>query len=120
MTTSPTYAREEWIPLGIEGRGWELSSARDASSQQTPHRAVWPTEKTHPAPADDDFAAEAEYSRPLGSRVPGSAGGPREDAPVIREQHVWGVAEEWGEKAGQCGQGAKAFELKREAKKKQP
>lgn len=112
MTTSPTYAREEWLPLGIEGRGWELSSGQDASPRRS-HRAVWTTDETHPAPADDDFAAEAEYSRPLGSRVPGSAGGPREDAPVIREQHVWGVAEEWGEKAGQWGQGAKAFEAKK-------
>jgi hypothetical protein len=35
---------------------------------------------------------------------------------VIKEQHVWGVANEWGEKAGKWGQGAKAFKEEGEGK----
>ncbi|GAA5964226.1 hypothetical protein JCM8115_002839 [Rhodotorula mucilaginosa] len=29
--------------------------------------------------------------------------------PVLREEHVWGVRDDWGKKAGRWGQGAKAY-----------
>ena len=38
-----------------------------------------------------------------------SGGGPRENAPIIKEQHMWGVEDTWGEKAGRWGKGARAY-----------
>lgn len=65
---------------------------------------------------DDDYAVEAGYSRPHRltesvSEITHSDGGagPRLDPPRIREEHVWGVADEWGEKAGKWGKGPKIF-----------
>ncbi|GAA5949749.1 hypothetical protein JCM3765_007675 [Sporobolomyces pararoseus] len=37
----------------------------------------------------------------------------RGDKPVLREEHVWGVREDWGKKAGKWGKGASAFEEKK-------
>ncbi|CEQ38630.1 SPOSA6832_00097 [Sporobolomyces salmonicolor] len=34
----------------------------------------------------------------------------RGDKPVLREEHVWGVREDWGKRAGRWGQGAAAYE----------
>lgn len=35
---------------------------------------------------------------------------PPSQKPVLKEEHVWGVRDDWGKKAGRWGQGAKAFE----------
>ena len=34
--------------------------------------------------------------------------------PVIKEVHAWGVGETWGKGAGKWGEGAKAFEKKKD------
>ncbi|GAA5960320.1 hypothetical protein JCM21900_006528 [Sporobolomyces salmonicolor] len=34
----------------------------------------------------------------------------RGDKPVLREEHVWGVREDWGKRAGRWGQGAAVYE----------
>ena len=57
---------------------------------------------------DEDFASEAGYSRPQFLRQPPM--GEERDPPVIKEHHVWGVVDEWGENAGRWGKGSKAFE----------
>jgi len=38
----------------------------------------------------------------------------RGDKPVLREEHIWGVREDWGKKAGEWGKGASAYEGKKE------
>lgn len=56
-----------------------------------------------------DFADEAGYSRPSRLAKSEKEHGP---APVIKEEHFWGVREDWGKKAGEWGQGAKAKKVK--------
>lgn len=114
MTTSPTYPNEEWLPLPVEARTWEgkLSSSKAASLRS----------KVTPPLAEGDFAVEAAYSRPhrlTNSPIPegqdpvithrNRGAGPRHDPPQIKAEHVWGVAEEWGEKAGEWGKGPRAY-----------
>lgn len=73
--------------------------------------------------ANDDLAIEAGFSRPHRLTSPATVdhtderviehptkGATRHKPPQIREQHVWGVADEWSPKAGKWGQGAKAFQ----------
>lgn len=108
MTTSPTYPNEEWLPLGAEGRTWE--GVISGSSPSKPFRASVTA-------SEEDFAVEAGYSRPqrLTERQEpvithqNEGAGPRHDPPIIKEEHVWGVADEWGEKAGKWGKGPKAY-----------
>lgn len=141
MTTSPTYPTEEWIPVGKEGRRWELFEARDSPSTSRSLRArlyggkhineefgseaefaragVLTPKQPATNPEDDGgFAGAAEEGDRTRPRRPVSATAspaapmptwPRENPPVIHENHVWGVKEEWGPKAGQWGKGAKAF-----------
>lgn len=119
MTTSPTYAAEEWIPLDPSGRTWE-TGLPSSLKLNTPTRPV--QDRVSPGLANDDLAIEAGYSRPHRLTSPASIdhteervidhptkGATRHKPPVIREQHVWGVADEWGKKAGRWAQGAKAF-----------
>lgn len=57
----------------------------------------------NPADRDSsDFADEAGYSRPetLGPKI-------SRDPPKISEDHMWGVRDDWGKKAGDWGQGVK-------------
>jgi protein AFG1 len=50
----------------------------------------------------NDFADEAGYSRPETLRPKVAR-----DPPKISEDHMWGVREDWGKKAGEWGQGVK-------------
>lgn len=111
MTTSPTYAREAWIPLDAKLRSWEKASNSSPSppSPASPalDSATTTTANGSAAPGipTDYYAEEAGYSRP--SRLADQEI-PREP-PVIKEQHVWGMTDDWGPKAGRWGRGAKAF-----------
>ncbi len=126
MSRSARYAAEEWLPLNESQRRWEqlalsvppetpsyLRDARERRSSSAagaagaaPSTATYPQERLREviAPADDgarsDFADEAGYSR----SAPGDK--PR-GPPVISENHVWGVRDEWGPKAGAWGQGVR-------------
>ncbi|ORY34742.1 AFG1-like ATPase-domain-containing protein [Naematelia encephala] len=120
MTTSPTYAKEAWMPLDQAGRAWEGKRQMTATPTLTTPSPSTISQLASPNPSivspspgatlkedeSDDFAAEAGYSRPSRIRPndPEDKG-----APVISEHHVWGVTEEWGDKAGKWGKGAKAF-----------
>jgi protein AFG1 len=123
MTTSRGYQGEEWKPLDVAGRTWETAIPASMSNLSTPTR---PVQDRHRSQQDisDDLAVEAGYSRP-GRLTPQpepvvqhtdervidhpTRGPTRHSPPVIKEQHVWGVADEWGGKAGKWGKGSKAF-----------
>ena len=135
MTTSPGYQSEEWNPLHQSGRTWETklspsSSSSSSSSSARSYPARRPSrpiqDRPEPKGANDDLAIEAGYSRPhrltptpTRDMSHGHAeermidhplhGATRHKPPMIKEQHVWGVAEEWGAKAGKWGEGSKAF-----------
>ncbi|EIW71533.1 hypothetical protein TREMEDRAFT_67817 [Tremella mesenterica DSM 1558] len=95
MTQSPNYQQEDWIPLSSEVRSWEISS------NPTKYTRLSDNNLSEGVTVDDDFAHEASLS---GQNM-------RDDgkAPVIREQHIWGVADGWGTKAGQWGKGTSAY-----------
>lgn len=122
MTTSPTYAAEEWTPLDASGRTWEtgLPAGSTSSTSRTVTRPV--QDRLEKGLTNDDLAIEAGYSRPHRLTSPATVDHSdervidhptldttRHKPPQIREQHVWGVADEWGKKAGKWGEGAKAF-----------
>nr|XP_019043548.1 AFG1-family ATPase [Kwoniella bestiolae CBS 10118]OCF22478.1 AFG1-family ATPase [Kwoniella bestiolae CBS 10118] len=104
MTTSPTYTAEEWLPLDREARTWENSNnpTNARSTARRPASGLMPFKN-----GSDDIAVEAGYSRP--KKLDREAVKDRKPAPVIKEQHMWGVVDEWGAKAGKWGQGAKAY-----------
>lgn len=130
MTNSASYAKEAWIPLDVSARVWDRRTSSGparplAQSLGTGRRSG--SDATEVLPSDD-FAAEAGYSRPnrLAATVTSNQQQQQQHQdrlieqpdgemkrmtqPQIKEQHMWGVADEWGNKAGQWGKGAKAFE----------
>ena len=104
MTTSGAYAREDWSPLGKEVRRWETRTSAHPTMPSTSGSGR-PISEVR---LDEDFASEAGYSRPQFLRKPPM--GEERDPPVIKEHHVCGVVDEWGENAGRWGKGSKAFE----------
>lgn len=125
MTTSPGYQSEEWTPLDQSGRTWEtnLSSSKPRTTTTRPVQDRPRPGSRGANGAHDDLAIEAGYSRPGRLTSPASLtsdteermidhptqGASRYKPPIIKEQHVWGVTDEWGKKAGKWGEGAKAF-----------
>ncbi|KAJ9116379.1 hypothetical protein QFC22_004820 [Naganishia vaughanmartiniae] len=124
MTRSKHYAREEWLPLHESHRRWEkialtkplpppdyLVAAR--AERAVPMASISTGSEGESAVLQDssasDFAEEAGYSRPSRLAKAEKEHGP---APVIGEEHVWGVRDNWGKKAGEWGQGAKAKKSK--------
>ncbi|KAK8849679.1 hypothetical protein IAR55_005014 [Kwoniella newhampshirensis] len=106
MTTSSVYANEEWLPLDLDIRSWESPADQNTAPARSAKTTMGRNDSGKDAP-NDDFASEAGYSRtevktPLEGRNP----------PRLKEQHVWGVADEWGQKAGHWGKGASAFRSK--------
>ena len=110
---------------------WEsvVKAAMQSATPATPltqGRAV--SEQEAAQAGEGDFATEAAYSRPGLLQRPAAepsasveghsetasarSVGPRGNAPVIGEKHVWGVVDGWGEKAGKWGKGPKAFDDK--------
>ncbi|WWC95825.1 hypothetical protein V866_002691 [Kwoniella sp. B9012] len=108
MTTSPTYAAEEWLPLDKEARTWE-NSKNPTTAHSTVRRAS--TGLGSAEKAMDDLAVEAGHSRP--GKLEKTEAKARKPAPQIKEQHMWGVVDEWGEKAGKWGKGVKAYETEK-------
>jgi peroxisome-assembly ATPase len=91
--TSDAYIRENnWTPLPSKERQWEsaLSSPTITYSSATRDVSAFPE--------NDDFAAEASYNDPVSlSRRPA--------APKIRPDHIWGVRDDWGQRAKAWGRG---------------
>jgi peroxisome-assembly ATPase len=99
--TSESYGREErWTPLPHAARKWEGLGNPDAlpTSEDT-----IPLGKVAFEDTSYDFAEEAAYENQVSANV-----SQRPEAPRLREEHIWGVREDWGERSGLWGQGAAA------------
>lgn len=101
--TSESYAKEEpWAPLPLSSRKWE-GSAHLPDGPHYPRRLHWAQSRGSADQETADFASEAaneEHAPPGG----------RPEAPRLNEAHVWGVREDWGERAQDWGRGAKVYE----------
>ena len=115
--TSEGYGKEEtWAPLPAAERKWERSARVAATSSSASRRSV-PAAATvdaavamsnvHIADAAFDFAVEAAYQGDSTVQVDVRQ---RPEAPRLREEHVWGVRDDWGGRAKEWGRGAKAYE----------
>ncbi|OWZ77983.1 AFG1-family ATPase [Cryptococcus neoformans Bt85] len=120
MTSSPSYAVEEWVPLEPTLRSWEGRPHLPGSASKTYKQLA-----ASPSYEIDD---EAKIDIDSGVVIGGSGSyhhkvnnesedrkklfrkdGDRIPPTPINEQHIWGVVDEWGEKAGRWGRGVKAF-----------
>ncbi|KAI0373958.1 hypothetical protein BV20DRAFT_936658 [Pilatotrama ljubarskyi] len=107
--TSESYARDEqWTPLPPSARKWEVSSSSVVPSSATASY----NSKAHPRTSRDvpvtsrpstDFAEEAS-AHPTHAHP-----AQRPPAPRLSADHVWGVREDWGERARDWGRGASAY-----------
>ncbi|KAI0930058.1 hypothetical protein AcV5_006860 [Taiwanofungus camphoratus] len=100
--TSESYAEEEhWTPLPASSRKWEGSVAPPGKDLCRPLRWTLPSRST--SQDDGGFAEEAVGEGHMSAEE-------RPDAPHLDEAHVWGVREDWGDRARGWGRGAKAYE----------
>lgn len=100
--TSVSYGLDEqWKPLSTDSRRWEGHGLGQTSSWTNPHRRP----DSQDVQLCEDFAAEASYSN-----IDPRKGRP--DAPRLKNDHVWGVRDDWGKGAKSWGQGSKAYEGK--------
>lgn len=125
MTQSPAYAREEWLPLQESHRRWEKIALSvppvwrplSASINETTPDATEPnSDPVRSMKQTSDWAEEAGYTTTSGTRPEGEAKPTRyarPPPPKISEDHMWGVRDDWGKKAGEWGQGAKAKKAKK-------
>lgn len=103
--TSESYGREEkWTPLPDAARKWEQASALGGQPAAKDSGNALKDWKVIHDEASGDFAAEAAYE---GTTEPGDE---RPEAPRLREEHVWGVREDWGDHAGAWGRGTTLHE----------
>ncbi|KAI0645780.1 AFG1-like ATPase-domain-containing protein [Trametes meyenii] len=111
--TSEGYARDEqWAPLPPSSRKWETPSPSPPSApplpRSTQRTAVKREDPTAPRPSSD-FAEEASapssYAH-LAERPP---------APRLSADHVWGVREDWGDRAREWGRGASVYAARSES-----
>ncbi|THU94184.1 hypothetical protein K435DRAFT_724740 [Dendrothele bispora CBS 962.96] len=108
--TSPTYQRDEvWTPLPLSSRRWETTSKNAHVT-----RATGAGKLSRSTKSNDDFAEEAAYEG--GEKYLRNIPPELRPAPRLREHHVWGVRDNWGEGAGRWGEGAKAYEKSSGAK----
>lgn len=107
--TSPSYDREEvWAPLPLSSRRWESSNVSNSHNRNRSHSGF----KSNLLPENGDFAIEASFEFEVHSKSDSAKRTlPREQrpAPRLREHHVWGVREDWGDGAGKWGKGAKVY-----------
>ncbi|KAH7913256.1 AFG1-like ATPase-domain-containing protein [Hygrophoropsis aurantiaca] len=84
--TSTTYSREEkWNPLPNDSRKWE---GLQEKGRQSPSEID----------VDEISSTQSEESSD------------RPDAPRLHPNHVWGVRDDWGERAKEWGKGARMYE----------
>jgi protein AFG1 len=138
MTTSPGYQSEEWKPLDPTGRTWEtkvnsslptpgarpvqdkIRSKEDLSDDLAVEAGYSRPGRLTPTPPEPRTSSNPGNAIPKRAASPKSTdervidhptkGPSRHSPPIIKEQHVWGVADEWGGKAGKWGQGSKAHQ----------
>ncbi|KAJ3500907.1 hypothetical protein NLJ89_g9580 [Agrocybe chaxingu] len=115
--TSAAYNRtDNWTPLPSSARQWEtrkgftasavsdvydLSRSKISTNNQEPLKDSSPA-ALRPGALAEDFAEEVSY---------GAVNTPfrRPHAPSISSDHVWGVREDWGQKAKEWGKGTKVY-----------
>ncbi|BGP36208.1 hypothetical protein JCM10449v2_000106 [Rhodotorula kratochvilovae] len=122
MSSAEYLVTAEHTPLPSHVRSWETSlsssvaaTAADAADNTPANHAVG-AKVPLPAGAGErlsgvldpkDLRAKWPEGTPRGEREVDVRGN---DKPVLREEHIWGVREDWGKKAGRWGKGARAFE----------
>ncbi|KAI0829842.1 AFG1-like ATPase-domain-containing protein [Trametes gibbosa] len=118
--TSASYAQEErWAPLPPSARKWETSgpsstssasfSAPSSASLFSRRRSGEDTRGTAARPSSD-FAEEACTHGTLPSPNPAAHNpGDRPSAPLLSADHIWGVREDWGDRAREWGRGASVY-----------
>ncbi|RPD57550.1 hypothetical protein L226DRAFT_301305 [Lentinus tigrinus ALCF2SS1-7] len=106
--TSETYAKEEqWAPLPLDARKWETSTSDSVPPRLS--NSISSGTSTHPqatrVPSSDatDFAEEASLDRTSTSPAD------RPPAPRLSADHIWGVREDWGDRARDWGRGASIY-----------
>ncbi|KAI0675380.1 AFG1-like ATPase-domain-containing protein [Trametes maxima] len=108
--TSEGYARDEqWTPLPLSSRKWESPSpsppAVSSLLRPTQYTTVRRADPTTPRPSSD-FAEEASAPSSYAERPP---------APRLSADHVWGVREDWGDRAREWGRGASVYAARSES-----
>ncbi|EJF65444.1 hypothetical protein DICSQDRAFT_79616 [Dichomitus squalens LYAD-421 SS1] len=106
--TSESYAKDEqWTPLPPDSRKWETSdSVRPSQPSITTSPSSQPARAQFNAPSSPDLADFAEEAA-LSSPTPASPfPAERPPAPRLSADHIWGVREDWGKRAGDWGRGA--------------
>ncbi|KAI0745914.1 AFG1-like ATPase-domain-containing protein [Earliella scabrosa] len=117
--TSESYAKDEqWNPLPADARKWETPVAPDPASTNThlfaTHRRLsepqWHAQRPSSPPESDasDFAEEASL-HPSSSSAHMPYPVDRPPAPHLSADHIWGVREDWGERARDWGRGAAIY-----------
>ena len=104
--TSGAYAEaQQWHPIPPEQRKWE-SSQQPIQAEQAP--PSWDT--IHTCSSAQDQTLEGDTSEHA------AAERERPPAPRLKEDHIWGVREDWGERAGTWGKGAAVFQERNKTK----
>ncbi|KAI0744112.1 AFG1-like ATPase-domain-containing protein [Daedaleopsis nitida] len=109
--TSESYARDErWNPLPADARKWEravLVSPPHATpgSLCTTRSSPGFAPSSPPSAHDSDFAQEAAMHASPSQHFAVD----RPPAPRLRADHIWGVREDWGERAREWGRGAAVY-----------
>ncbi|KAF9816748.1 hypothetical protein IEO21_03910 [Rhodonia placenta] len=105
--TSDSYAeQEQWAPLPPSSRKWEAPSPQSQADQRPDQRPLQWAPSLRPADletADSVHGATRESSASADSEG-------RPEAPRLSPAHVWGVREDWGDRAKDWGRGASAYE----------
>lgn len=92
---------ENWNPLAPKIRKWESDLPVCIS---TPTSVTGQVRQRQEGLHEDDFASEAAFESDARAHRIAKA---RPSAPRLKEDHIWGVREDWGPKAGTWGRGAK-------------
>jgi len=107
-------------PMPSSVRSWERTHSITSSVSplaSTPARHSMGEKQPLPSGQDDKLSGVLD---PADLRAKWKDGMPtyekevdvRGEKPVLKEDHVWGVREDWGKKAGAWGKGASIFEDK--------
>ncbi|KAE8542517.1 hypothetical protein D1P53_001296 [Cryptococcus gattii VGV] len=119
MTSSPSYAAEEWAPLEPTLRSWEdlphLPGDAAKTYKQLAESSSYEVDDEANIDRDSYFVTEEcdsnrhQISNEGERKKLFKKDGDRRPPTPINEQHIWGVVDEWGEKAGRWGRGVRVF-----------
>ncbi|EGO25507.1 hypothetical protein SERLADRAFT_448478 [Serpula lacrymans var. lacrymans S7.9] len=99
MSSSVYFSEEKWTPLPPSSRKWE--SALTGSLLSRPSTS--PDSIRDEDSMRDDESSRKDTGNHFNSLLE------RPEAPRLSEDHIWGVREDWGERAKDWGKGASAF-----------